>query len=99
VDSTLPHRELNGSGSFRGFSPHLVATIYAIKPGTLTKILMVVLMALASIGLIATLWILSTASPDHPVYWNYLYYIKWVFLPPWLIINIGGAYYFLKTKK
>lgn len=86
-------------GIFIGSALILVGIIYAITPGTLAKVLMVLLMVLANVGLIAALYILSTVSPDYPPYWNYLYYIKWVFLPAWLIVNIGGAIYFVETRK
>lgn len=90
---------LTEQGVFVGLALILVGVIYAITPRTLTKTLMVVLMALANVGFIVALWILFSTSPNYPVYWQYLFYIKWVFLSPWLIINIAGVYYLLKTKK
>lgn len=90
---------LMGGGVTWGLAFILVGAIYAITQRTLAKILMVSLMALANAGLIAALWILSTESPNYPVYWDYLFYIKWIFLPPWLIINTAGSYYLVKAKK
>ncbi len=86
-------------GVFAGLALVLVGITYAIKPGTLTKGLMGLLMGLANAGFIAALYTLSTESPKYPVYWNYLYYIQWVFFPAWLIINTGETYYFLQVGK
>ena len=90
---------LTERGVFVGLALILVGVIYAITPGTLTKSLMVAFMALANVGFIAALWILSTESPKYPPYWQYLFYIKWILFPPWLIINTAGTYYLFKTRK
>lgn len=99
VTQRLHIEGLTERGVFIGLALILVGIIYAIKPRTLTKALIVLLMVLANVGFIAALYILSTESPNYPVYWDYLYYIQWVFLPPWLIINVAGAFYLLKVRK
>lgn len=86
-------------GIFAGLALILVGVIYAVTPTTLTKSLMVLLMAVANVGYVAAVWILSAESPSYPVYWQYLFYVKWVFLPPWLIINTAGVYYLFKTMR
>lgn len=90
---------LTEQGVFVGLALILVGVIYAVTPSPFTKTFMVVLMILANVGFIAALWVLSTESPRHPAYWQYLYYVKWVFLPPWLIINAAGTYFLFKTRK
>jgi hypothetical protein len=82
-----------------GLSLILIGIIYAFEPRTLTKAVMVVLMSFANIGFLFALWVLLTAPRTGTAYYQYLYYVKWILLPPWLFINTAGAYYLLKAGK
>lgn len=82
-----------------GLSLILVGVIYALVPRALPTVLMGVLMFLANVGFGTALWILFTAPRSGTIYYQYLYFINWVLLPPWLFINLTGGYYFLKTVK
>jgi hypothetical protein len=80
-----------------GLSFILLGIIYALTPRTLTRVLMGAFMLLANVGFLCALWILFSARGTS--YYAYLYFIEWILLPTWLIINILGAYYLLKVMK
>lgn len=80
-----------------GLSFILPGILYALTPTMLTRVLMGGLMALANVGFLFALWVLFNASG--PVYYDYLYFIEWVLLPTWVIVNALGAYYLLKATK
>lgn len=75
----------------------LPGILYALTPSRLTKALMVGLVVLANVGFLFALWVLFNASGTS--YYQYLYFIEWVLLPTWLIVNTLGAYYIVKAIK
>ena len=99
ITQSLHVEGLTESGLFWGLSLILVGIIYAFAPRRPTRILMVVLMSLVNIGFLFALWVLFTAPRGGTVYYQYLFFIEWVLLSPWLLINTAGAYYLLKTTK